>query len=227
MIGAFLSALEDMQRPAIVRLLVVSALLAFLLVVTLAGSVGWLVAGITFVSLGWLERLIEATAYLGLVVLGLLLMPAAVGAVANLLLDRVAAEVERAHYPGIGAPRQQALLEAVVQALRFFCLLAVANLLALPLYLVPGLNLVVWLGLNGILLAREYIDLVAGRWHEPEAARALRRANRPILFVAGALLAGLLLIPLVNLLVPVFGTAFMAHIYHRVLRQSTPSVHLG
>ena len=218
MIGAFVSALDDLRLPRVLSLLALGAGLALALLAALAGTIGWLITSIEFVSFGWLERVIDATAYLGLAILALLLLPAVAGAVAGLLLEQVVGAVERANYPSLPAGRQQPLSEAVIQALRFLGLMIAVNLLALPLYLIPGFNLVIWLSVNGFLLAREYYELVAVRRLEPGPARVLWRSNRLTLYLTGFVLAGLLLVPFFNLLVPVFGTAFMVHIFHRVLR---------
>lgn len=218
MIGEFTLALDDMRRPAVIGLLALSAGLALALLAALVGAIGWLISSIEFVTFRWLETAIDATAIFGLIVLAVLMLPAVAGAVAGLLLDRVVSVVEAANYPTLSPGRSQPLSEAIVQALRFLALMVVVNLLALPLYFVPGLNLVVWFSVNGILLAREYFDQVASRRLDLETARALRRSYRLRLFVAGMAMAGLLLVPIVNLLVPVFGTAFMVHIFHGLKR---------
>jgi CysZ protein len=52
-------------------------------------------------------------------------------------------------------------------------LLSIAlNLLALPIYaLIPLLNVVLFLGLNGYLFGREYFELIALRRLDPEETR--------------------------------------------------------
>ena len=45
---------------------------------------------------------------------------------------------------------------------------------------------------------------------------AMRRANAPYLFVCGLFIAALMAIPIVNLLTPLFGTAFMVRIHARM-----------
>ena len=48
----------------------------------------------------------------------------------------------------------------------------------------------------------------------PATARAFRRAHMGRIFAAGALIAFLLTIPLVNLVVPVVATMFMVHLFN-------------
>ncbi|MEO1248208.1 MAG: EI24 domain-containing protein [Pseudomonadota bacterium] len=218
MIGAFASALNDLRLRPITQLIVISAALALCLLIAVVGVSGWLITSFAFVSFGWLESILDATAIIGVMILALVMLPAVVGVVGGLMLDRVAAIVERENYPSLPPGRAQPVSEAAIQAIRFFFLLVGVNLLALTIIWVPILHLVVWFCLNGFLLSREYFDLVAVRRLEPSPARVLRRSNRGVMFMAGLILAGLTLVPIVNLLVPVLGTAFMVHIFHRLMR---------
>ena len=76
------------------------------------------------------------------------------------------------------------------------------NLLALPLYLVPMLNLPIWLALNGYLVAREYVELVALRRLPPAQVASLRRDHRLAFWTAGMVIALLLAVPVLNLIAP-------------------------
>ena len=66
---------------------------------------------------------------------------------------------------------------------------------------------------NGILLGREFFDLVALRRADIAEVRALRDVYRGRLFVAGVVVAVLLTVPVVNLLTPIVGTAVMVHLF--------------
>ena len=44
----------------------------------------------------------------------------------------------------------------------------------------------------------------------------MRVACRPTVLLAGAMMAGLLLVPVVNLLTPLFGIALMVHVHKRL-----------
>ena len=73
-------------------------------------------------------------------------------------------------------------------------------------------------GLNGFLLGREYFTLVAMRRLGPAGAKALRSRHAGRVWLAGTLMAIPLSIPLVNLLVPVLGAASFTHLFHRLNR---------
>jgi CysZ protein len=92
-------------------------------------------------------------------------------------------------------------------------------LLALVLYVVftPLAPILFWV-VNGVLLGREYAQLVALRRSDAAGAAAFRKRHRPTIFAAGVLMAVPLTIPVVNLLVPILGAATFTHLYHRLTR---------
>ncbi len=163
----------------------------------------------------WLDRVLEVLSLAGTAVLAWFLFPTVVAAVLGFLLDWVAAATERRHFPGLPPAQDQPIMKTLPYALGFAALVLVLNVLALPLYLVPGLNIPVYLALNGYLLGREYVELVLGRRHALTALKPLRRQYRRQLWLTGLLTALLLLVPLLNLLAPVLGGAFAALRVHR------------
>ena len=69
---------------------------------------------------------------------------------------------------------------------------------------------------NSYLLGREYFLLAAMRFRTPGEAKALRRAHRAAVFLAGMVIALFVSVPLLNLAAPLFATAFMVHIHKRM-----------
>ena len=49
-----------------------------------------------------------------------------------------------------------------------------------------------------------------------DGARALRKQHRGTIWVAGALMAAPLSIPILNLFIPVLGVATFTHLFHRM-----------
>ena len=89
-------------------------------------------------------------------------------------------------------------------------------LCALPFLLFAGLGAVLFFLATAYLLGREYFEMAAMRFHPVAEAKALRRLNRGTVFVAGMFIAAFVSIPIVNLATPVFGMAFMVHMYKRM-----------
>jgi len=216
---AFRLALQQMTSdPAIRRVLWVSFAATILLVLTLPALAGWGLSFVQIANWSWVDTTIDILGGVAVLALGILLFPAIVGAVAGLFLDDVAQAVEARHYPALPPPRRQRIGEMVWGGIRFFLLLVAVNLVAVGIVLVvPGVNLLVFWLVNGYLLGREYFELVAARHVEPAAARALWRERQGRFITAGLLLAAIMMVPVVNLVVPVLGAAFVTHVFHRTI----------
>lgn len=98
---------------------------------------------------------------------------------------------------------------------------AIALDLAL-LVLLPGLGAAAALAVNGWLPGREYFELAALRHMSWGAAHALRRRHTLGGWAAGLVLAVLAMVPLVNFFAPLFGAAFMVHVYKRYVHEERP-----
>ncbi|MBO6634082.1 sulfate transporter family protein [Parvibaculum sp.] len=162
---------------------------------------------------GWVDTILEFVArFLAVIVLIPLVHPV-VSLVAGLFLENVAARVEAEDYPADPPGRDQPFWQSLLVAVRFTLVLIAVNLLALPFYLLPVVNIALFWVVNGYLLGREYFELVALR-HLPEAdVQALRKRHRPRIFLAGVVVALFTTVPILNLLAPLFGTALMVHTY--------------
>ena len=208
--------------PAIRRVLWVSFAATIALVLTLPALTGWGLAQLQFANWAWVDTTLDVLGGVAVLALGILLFPAIVGLVAGLFLDDVAQAVEARHYPALPPPRRQRIGEIIWGSLRFFCVLAAANLVAVGIVLiVPGLSLLVFWLVNGYLLGREYFELVAARRLEPAEVRALWRQRQGRFIAAGLLVAAIVMIPIINLIAPVLGAAFITHVFHRAIPADT------
>jgi CysZ protein len=181
------------------------------------------IAGILYDTafFGWrpLNWLLDLLGGLAVLVLTWLLFPAVVTLIMSLFLERIAVAVETCDYPGRGPPRRQPIGETLATMLRLTGLTLVLNLLALPVYLlIPGINLFLFLVVNGYLLGRGYFEVVSLRRLDAAATRAVRSRFGLRVFLGGVVIAGLFALPLVNLVAPVIATAFMLHIFEALPR---------
>ena len=152
------------------------------------------------------------------------LVPAVTAIVAGYFLDDVAEVVERQDYP---ADRPGAALpfgKAILYGLRFAGLSLLVNLVALLLFFIPGINIGAFFVANAYLLGREYFELAAGRFWPAEDVTRLRMEHRGTVLAAGAVLAGLVLVPVLNLITPIFGAAMMVHLHKRLTRGAAKQV---
>jgi CysZ protein len=212
MVSALLKALTLLRDRAFWRVLWHSVLISIASFIALYGIVWGVLTHVTITDIWWLDTLVDVLGGLAVLALTWLLFPAVATLVLSFFLDRIVEAVERRFYPHLPPPVPLPLWQSLSGSLKFTAVLVGVNLLALPLYLVPGLNVVVFYGVNAYLLGREYFELVALRRLDPQAARGLRRAHRLRFFIAGLLMAALFTIPFVNLVASLIAAAFMVHL---------------
>ncbi len=138
---------------------------------------------------------------------------------ASFFLDRVATAVERRYYPSIARGQGVNFVGGLIAGLSFAAVSLALNLFALPLHFaLPLVGTIVVLVINGYLMGRAYFELAALRHINAPEAKKLRRSHRLRLFLGGALISFLAMIPFVNFFVPVFGAAMMTHEYQKLAR---------
>jgi len=219
MLNSFFRALGDLLSSPLRRVVALSLALAIATFIVL-----WIVVAFALGHLptvGWraVNWLIDLIGAVGVLLLSWLLFPAVVTMIMGFFLERVAAAVEAVHYPGRGPPRPQSVSEVVWGGVRLMVLSLALNLLALPIYIfLPGLNILVFLGLNGYLFGREYFDVVALRRLDVHAAKQIRQSFPGRVFLGGVIIAGMFAVPFMNLVAPVVAAAFMVHVFERLSR---------
>jgi CysZ protein len=219
MIIALFRAIAVLAAPPMRRVVALSLGLAILSFAVLWMSVAAALYHTALFDWRPLNWLVDLLGGLGVLVLSWLLFPAVVTMIMSFYLERVAAAVEALDYPGRRAPRPQPVSEMMSVMLRLTALTLLLNILTLPIYLlVPGINLVLFLALNGYLLGRGYFEVVALRRLDAGEARRVRSRFAGRIFLGGVVIAGLFALPFVNLIAPVVATAFMLHIFEALPR---------
>ncbi|MDC6684936.1 EI24 domain-containing protein, partial [Leclercia adecarboxylata] len=111
----------------------------------------------------YIDRGVSLLGILAAPYLSWLLFPSVSTAILGLYADRICAAVEQRYFPGLPLPPPTRWGDQFRSMVRLFAL----SILILPLYLLflvfPGVNLVLFLFLNGYVLGRGYFDLVALR----------------------------------------------------------------
>lgn len=214
MLGQIASSIAQLGDPRI-RGVVLKGIVGTLALLVLLWAGLWFLLNRVVSPNQWLGWVVDLLGGLATLALTWLLFPGIAGLAVSLFLDEVADAVEARHYPNAGPARRQGWGELVLAGLRFAGVSVLLNLLALPVYLfAPAINLLVFYGLNGYLLSREYFELVAFRRLPAREARRLRLAHPARMILGGVFIALVLTIPLVNLVAPVLATALMVHVYH-------------
>lgn len=227
MMTAIALSFRQLLHPATLRLVLLVAVVTLMVLLALGALGGWMVSE-------WLMPMLPADgtdglvalALMGLYVLGAFFLFRSIAvAVMGLFTDGIVASVEEEHYPDAAAharhvPFHTGLRLGLVSLGRSLGW----NLLALPFYLVLlvtgiGPLLLMWL-VNAALLARDCEAMVAAR-HPGMPARPLDSRRR---WVLGLSTSALFLVPLLNLVAPIFGAALAVHLLHQPGRQAVREV---
>jgi CysZ protein len=233
MIDAAAKALAQMFSPPFRSVLLKSAALALAVITVIAIALYRLVVWLSAAGTDWSETMLgtgthttisvvawflSVAAGLGIIVGSIFLMPAVTALVGSLFVDEIALEVERTHYPADPVGTALPLTRAAIEGIKTALLAILVYLLALPFLLFAGFGVIIFFLAAAYLLGREYFELVAMRHRPVLEAKALRKKRRGAVFVAGLFIAAFVSIPIVNLATPLFGMAFMVHIYKRFAR---------
>ncbi len=202
--------------------LLVGVYAAFLYALNAMGAQDWIVDAIGGVT--WVGSFLTFGSLALMLLLSVFLMVPVASLITSLFLDEVADAVEARHYPHLADTPNFGFFEGLRDSVNFLGLLIGANLLALMLWaFVPPLAPLIFWGVNGYLLGREYFQIAARRHLDRASAKALYRANRGRVWMAGVLMAMPLSLPLINLFIPVLGAATFTHQFHRLRGRISPS----
>jgi uncharacterized protein involved in cysteine biosynthesis len=215
-IRAFELAVAQLGDPRLRSVLWQSLGLSLLLQIAIGALAWWALQRYAHVDIGWVNTLVHWAGGAAVVVLSLMLFPASFGIVVSIFMERIADIVESTHYPELGPARGIPIWTGIWTGLVFLVAVIVLNLVMLPFYIiaifVAGLGAVLFYALNGWLTGRMYYELVALRRRSPAEVRAWRKANVWPLWLTGTATVFLGTIPVLNLIVPVLGTAAMVHV---------------
>lgn len=143
-----------------------------------------------------------------------LFLPVA-AAIGTFYVDRIAAAVESRYYPWLGAPRGGSAWMQFMDAAAVGIRVLLLSLIAIPIALMlPGPGIVLGWLIAAWAIGRGLFGAVAVRRMSRRDAAVLAHRLRPKILAQGAILAGAGVLPILNLLVPVLGTAAMVHVLH-------------
>lgn len=216
MISDALGAFAQVFSPPLRKVLLKSTGLALLLLVALGALLQWL--------LQFLLPLASPYDTIAAILLGALTLVLAFFAMAPvtslmaaIFLDEVADEVERTKFPADAPGKPLSIPRAMALSVKFFGVVLLVNLAAILLwFVVPVFNVAVFFLANAYLLSREFFEMAAMRHRAPEEARRLRREHAVSVFISGMIVAAVVTVPVLNLITPVFATAFMVRRHKRL-----------
>ena len=238
LVSAIGKAFAQFFSPRMLLVVVFSAavslglfVILFAVLINLLGLISWADISLFGFPLGAASLalgLLSGAAVLALVaVVGVFFFPPIAAAVASLFSDYIARLVEERHYPHLPPPRAQPISESIIAGLRILLLVIGLNLLFLPVYLFAiwlfGLGALLYLGLNGWILGKEYYQQAALRRLTDPEQKEIYRYNKGIVWLHGIIFTFLAGLPFMGLIVPVVATASMTHLVTGLIGGHAPT----
>lgn len=180
----------------------------------------WITDQIQISGNKWLDWVIEIITFWGFVAILFVLFPAIATFCIAFFLDNIAEAVERRYYPLDPLGTKSSTKISLSIAFRYTSILILLNILAIPLYLVPVMNIFIYYALNSYLLSREYFELVGQRHMQPLLIRQIRKSAQTRIIIAGIGITFLMTMPVINLFAPLIATAIMVHMIKSLTTES-------
>jgi CysZ protein len=174
---------------------------------------------------GILAWALDALGSIAAAVLAMWLFLPVAATIGTLYFERIARAVEQRYYPYLppaqSAPVLDQVRDGVAVGLRVLGLSVLALVLTLIL---PGIGLPIGWAIASWAIGRGLFVAAAMRRMSRPEAEAMYRSVRPVALAQGGAMALAAYVPLLNLLIPVLGTAAMVHVLDLALlsRNASP-----
>ncbi len=218
MIRAFSFAIASLSNRVVFGVLLKSVLATGVIFLLLGFGMfltfDWLASDWLGSAKGWIASTVAIASFVVTILSGWLLFRVVAIAVIWFFADDIVEAIEKEHYPVAAARgKRPGMQDSAGLALRSVLRVIGYNLLALPVYLlllVTGVGApLVFLLVNALLLGRDLEDMLAIRHGRTQ--KHMQKFDR--LMLGGIGTAGMM-IPIVNLLVPVIATSMAVHLMH-------------
>jgi CysZ protein len=211
----FFLTLQTVVKARLLPVVAACAFMTFISLVLLVAGVTWFTADFVNLQTGWLDTLVNWIVGIVTGVAGWFMLPSLMVLFAGVFQEHVIHKVESVYYPGSVRKEPPGLWPDLWHDVKFTLYAMFLNVMVLPFYLF-GAGFLLSIALNSYLLGREFFESAAGYHIGKPAAAMLEKKYRKSICLGGLVFTLMTLVPLVNLLVPVFATVWMVHFYHNI-----------
>ena len=160
--------------------------------------ISWAVGVILFIT---------ASAVLGPLMIG----------IAGIYSEDIAHRVEKKHYPNRVGHRSVGVAESIKTGGRLLFKSLIVNTLFTPIYIVGGffpvISVLIFFGVNGYLLGREFFEIVASRHIGRDERVLFWKTNRGGSIFVGVIIVCFSTVPLLNLVSAMLGVIITTHFF--------------
>ena len=146
-------------------------------------------------------------------ILSMLLFPALLIGVSGIFLEEIADYVEARYYPHLPKSDMIPIPQQIKSIVTLIGLILLVNILMIPIYFFPVINIFVFYFMNGYLISTEYFELISLRRLSFPDYNKLWKKKFFGIYMGGVICSIGMSIPILNLFVPYLSTAFMVHLF--------------
>ena len=206
-------ALNSLPNGKLFVIFLLSMLLNAIVLIGLIALVDRLVSSVDVFDFWLWDWIFENIILLFSSVLAYLVFPILLPLIISFFDTAIADTIEKSDYPEVPTP-EPPFWPTLGQDLSFTLKAIGLNILVLPFYLLPVVNIFLYYILNGYLLGNEFFNVVAGRHMTRAEADQLRRKHRFNIILCGCGITFSATIPFLNLVAPIMGVVLMVHFFH-------------
>jgi len=214
----FIKTFSSFKKANLFGLILICAGLAVGFAVIAWVGIIWMTDHFINIERGWLDTLINWIAGILTGVGGWFMLPVLTVLIAGLFQERVIQRVDNLFYPEAKPHENLKFLPELWHDIKFTAWALLLNLLVLPFYFFV-IGPLVSILLNSYLLGQEFFEAAGGYHLGKEKAKELSKQYRRVIYTGGFVITLLTLLPLVNLIAPIFAVVWMVHVYHNIGRQ--------
>jgi len=215
MVDLIFKSFESIGKAKLLGYLILTAVLGFFLVFTLATLVFFMVDNLIVMENNLLDKLINLLATLAAGIGGWFMIPIFSAMIAGIFAEKIIDKVEKAYYPDQVRNQSPRFWPDFLYDIRFVVKSLLLNIAVLPTYLL-GIGFFVSILLNAYLIGKEFFETAAGYHLGKENAKKLIEPHKFKIYGGGFVLTLLTLIPVLNLFAPIVSTVYMVHVYHQL-----------
>lgn len=212
------AALKDVFSNRIKGLIVYSILSAIVVFALLFFGFSYALSFLPLSDMPKIQKAVEVLGYIVFFIMSLMLFPAVVTFVSGFFIDSAVERISAKN--NIHTLRNVPLSENLIVSGGIAVKGVALSMFLIPVTMILGwipfvniLPIVLYYGLNGRLLAREYFFAVALRYLDKDKAEDLFNRYHIYWVKAGIIIAVLMTVPLVNTISPLVAAAFMQRLF--------------
>jgi CysZ protein len=164
----------------------------------------------------WIEGIIDWLSGIGIFIFAWCMIPVFTPLISGLFVDKVATHIENYEYHNKLPLQVNQLRHSIISDIKFTIKALLLNILILPIYFIPIVNIIAYYLLNSYLLGNEFFRMINSRYQTIAATNDSYKSNRHAVIKHGLLITIVANIPILNLITPIVASILMVHLCHNI-----------